>query len=83
MIPICNPGASSGFFPRALELPGLGFNDTSNSMVYGFWDVKYSHATVFAEPADGQPFYINEQAPKDFLDLEKFTTPGGLSEIMR
>jgi hypothetical protein len=72
-----------GIFPRALEVPGLGLQDTSNSMVYGFWDVKYSHATVFAEPADGQPFYINEQAPKDFLDLEKFTTPGGLSEIMR
>ena len=72
-----------GIFLRTLDVPGLGPQDTSNSMVYGFWDVKYSHATVFAEPADGQPFYINEQAPKDFFDLERFTTPGGLNEIMR
>ena len=41
-------------------------------MVYGFWDVKYSHATIFAEAAEGEPFYINEQAPKDFLDLARF-----------
>jgi hypothetical protein len=72
-----------GIFPRALEVPGVGAQDTSNSMVYGFWDVKYSHATIFAEPAEGEPFYINEQAPKDFFDLARFTTPGGLSQIMR
>jgi len=72
-----------GIFPRTLDVPGIGPQDTSNSMVYGFWDVKYSHATIFAEPAEGEPFYINEQAPEDFLDLARFTTPGGLSQIMR
>jgi Protein of unknown function (DUF1329) len=72
-----------GIFPRTLDVPGLGPQATSNSMVYGFWDVKYSHATIFAEPAEGEPFYINEQAPKDFFDLARFTTPGGLSQIMR
>ena len=72
-----------GFFLRTLDVPGIGTLDTSNSMVYGFWDVKYSHATIFAEPGEGQPFYVNQQAPNDFLDLERFTTPGGLSLIMR
>lgn len=72
-----------GFFLRTLEVPEIGTIDTSNSMVYGFWDVKYSHATIFAEPGEGEPFYINQQAPNDFLDLERFTTPGGLSLIMR
>jgi len=72
-----------GIFPRTLDVPGIGPEDTSNSMVYAFWDVKYSHATIFAEAGEGEPFYINEQAPKDFLDLERYTTPGGLSLIMR
>jgi hypothetical protein len=72
-----------GFFLHALDIPRIGPVDTSNSMVYGFWDVKYSHATIFAEAAEGQPFYINDQAPKEFLDLEKYTTAGGLDLIMR
>ncbi|MGH7836294.1 MAG: DUF1329 domain-containing protein [Candidatus Binataceae bacterium] len=70
-------------FPRTLDVPGVGAVLTSNSMVYAFWDVKYSHATIFAEPGEGEPFYLNEQAPKEFLDVERFTTPGGLSQIMR
>ncbi len=72
-----------GIFPRTMNVPNLGPQLTSNSMVYGFWDVKYSHATVFAEPGDGAPYYINEQAPKEYLDLERYTTPSGLSMIMR
>jgi hypothetical protein len=72
-----------GIFPRTMEVPGNGKQLTSNSMVYGFWDVKYSHATVFAEPGEGQPFYMNEQTPKEFLDLERYTSPSGLNQIMR
>jgi hypothetical protein len=72
-----------GLFLRTLDVPGIGTLDTSNSMVYAFWDVKYSHATIFAEPGQGEPFYVNQEAPKEFLDLERFTTPGGLSLIMR
>ena len=72
-----------GIFPRTLEAPGIGPINGSNSMVYGFWDVKYGHATIFAEPAEGEPFYINQQAPPEYLDLAKYTTPGGLSLIMR
>jgi hypothetical protein len=81
--PNSKPWRSIGFFLRMMDIPGIGPVDTSNSMVYGFWDVKYSHATVFAEAAEGQPFYVNDQAPKEFLDLEKYTTPGGLSLILR
>jgi Protein of unknown function (DUF1329) len=72
-----------GIFPRTLDVPGVGLVNASNSMIYAFWDVKYSHATVFAEPGDGQPFYLNGDAPKDFLDIERYTTPGGLDLIMR
>ena len=72
-----------GIFPRTLDAPGIGPINASNSMIYGFWDVKYHHATIFAEPGEGEPFYINGQAPGEYLDLSKYTTPGGLSMIMR
>jgi hypothetical protein len=55
-----------GFFPRTLDAPGIGPVDNSNSMVYGFWHVKYSHATIFAEAGEDEPFYVNQQAPNDF-----------------
>ncbi len=70
-------------FPRMLDVPDVGPVSTSNSMVYAFWDLKYSHATIFAEPGEGEPFYMNQQVPKEFLDLDRYTTPGGLSLIMR
>jgi hypothetical protein len=70
-------------FPRMLDVPDVGPAITSNSMVYAFWDLKYSHATIFAEPGEGEPFYMNQQVPKEFLDLDRYTTPGGLSLIMR
>jgi hypothetical protein len=50
-------------------------------MVYGFCDVKYSHATIIAEPGEDEPFYVNQQAPNDFFDLERDTTPGTLLAI--
>ena len=37
----------------------------------------------FAEPGDDQPFYVNDQAPKNFSDLERYTTLNGLNMIMR
>lgn len=71
------------FFLRTLDVPGIGPVENSNSAVYGFWDVKYKHATVFAEPGEGQPFYINQEAPTDFTDVARYCTPGGLTMIMR
>jgi hypothetical protein len=77
------PNRSIALFLRTLDIPGIGPQDASNSMVYGIWDVQTNHATVFAEPGDDQPFYVNDQAPKDFSDLERYTTSNGLNMIMR
>jgi hypothetical protein len=71
------------FFLRTKDVPGIGPVDNSDSTVYGFWDVKYKHATVFAEPGESQPFYMNQEAPGDFMDVARYTTVGGLTMIMR
>ncbi len=77
------PNRSIALFLHTLDIPGIGPQDSSNSMIYGIWDVQTHHATVFAEPGDNSAFYVNEQAPEDFTDLNRYTTPNGLSLIMR
>lgn len=77
------PERSIALFLHTLDIPGIGPQDSSNSMIYGIWDVQTKHATIFAEPGDGQPFYVNGQAPQEFTDLNRFTTPNGLGLIMR
>jgi len=77
------PNRSIAVFLHTLDIPGIGPQDSSNSMIYGIWDVQTKHATIFAEPGDNSAFYVNDQAPKDFTDLNRYTTPNGLSLIMR
>jgi hypothetical protein len=72
-----------GLFLRAADVPGIGPVTSSGSMVWGFWDVQNSHATFFIDPAPGHPFYLNDQAPKEFSDLGRYTTAPGLNLIMR
>jgi hypothetical protein len=72
-----------GLFLHPAEVPNVGIADTAGSMVYAFWDVQAGHATFFIDPGEGGPFYINEQAPKDYFDLARYTEPSGLNLIMR
>ena len=60
------PDRSIALFLRALDIPGIGPQDSSNSMVYGIWDVQTNHATVFAEAGDYQPFYVKRSADEGF-----------------
>ena len=70
-------------FTHTLDAPQVGPVNSCGSQVEGIWDIKNNHATYFIDPADGQPFYLNEQAPKEFDDAAKYSTPGGLGQIMR
>jgi Protein of unknown function (DUF1329) len=70
-------------FPHTLTAPGIGPVNSDASEYEAFWNVKNEHATYFIDPSNGQPFYINEQAPKQFNDVNRYSTPGGLNEIMR
>ncbi len=73
-----------GLFLRVADVPELGKVETSGSLVYAFWDVQHRHASFVLDPTDNRySFYVNEQVPKDYLDLTRYTTPGGLNMIMR
>lgn len=72
-----------GLFLRSVDVPGVGMVDASGSMVWTFWDVQNSHASFFIDPGAGHPLYVNDQAPKEYLDLARYTSPPGLNLIMR
>jgi hypothetical protein len=77
------PKRSIALFLHTIDIPGIGPQDSSNSMIYGIWDVQTEHATIFAEPGDDQAFYVNQQAPDQYNDLDRYTTANGLNMIMR
>ena len=70
--------------PIILPVPGLGLQNSTGAWFAHFWDIQNKHAT-FEGPNDGQGYdvLINQNVPKEYLDLERYTTPGGLSEILR
>jgi hypothetical protein len=72
-----------GLFLRTMDVPQIGQVTTSGAITYAFWDVQTGHATFFIDPAADDPFYINEQAPPDYLDLNRYSEPSGLNLIMR
>jgi len=73
-----------GLFNQTLDVPGVGPVDSSNSLIYSFWDIQNDHASFVADPTDNPgPFYVNGQVPKEYLDVARYTTPGGLNMIMR
>ncbi|HXD89531.1 MAG TPA: DUF1329 domain-containing protein, partial [Candidatus Binataceae bacterium] len=73
-----------GLYPHTVDLPGLGKVDTSGSIIYSFWDIQHNHASFVMDPTSSSyAYYANEEVPKDYLDLTKYSTPGGLNMIMR
>jgi hypothetical protein len=72
-----------GLFLRTLDVPGIGPVNATGSQVEAYWDIQNKHSTFFSDPAMNRPFYVNEQAPREYNNVTKYTSPGGLNEIMR
>ena len=70
--------------PIVLNVPQIGPQNSSGAQFSHFWNVQSNHAT-FSGPNDGHGYdvLINDDAPKQYEDIGKYTTPGGLNEIMR
>jgi hypothetical protein len=72
-----------GVFRPVAEAPGIGPVSETLNYVQGIWDLQHEHATFFTDPVASQPFYLNEQAPANYLDLTRYTQQTGLTMIMR
>ncbi len=70
--------------PIVENVPQIGPQSSGGAQVSHFWNIQSDHAT-FSGPNDGHGYniLINEQVPQQYLDIEKYTTPGGLNQIMR
>ena len=67
--------------PPRTNVPGIGIANLPGADVEQLRNIERNHATVGAE---GRPeLYVNEQAPAEFQDISRYTTPAGLNLIMR
>jgi hypothetical protein len=70
--------------PQAMEVPKVGIVNNGGAIAEEFWDVQHNHATYDSSFDDrGHPPYVNEQVPKAYDDINKYSTSAGLSTIMR
>ena len=72
-----------GIYPLKVDVPGVGPVNTAALDVESYWDIQNHHASFASEPTMGRPYYINEQAPKEYNDDARYTTAAGLNLIMR
>jgi len=78
-----SPWKFAALFPLSVDVPGVGPVDTAALDVELWWDIQRNHTTFVSEPAQGRAYYINGQAPKEYRDDARYTTPAGLNLIMR
>jgi hypothetical protein len=77
------PWKFMGLFLKTCNVPQIGPVNSCGALVWSYWNVKNTHATFFVDPNAAHPIYINEEAPKEYDDLVRYTTAPGLNEIMR
>lgn len=70
-------------FNHTMDAPKIGPVNSSGSIFEAVWDIQNSHATYFIDPSEGHPYYLNQQTPKHFNSVDRYSTPGGLGQIMR
>jgi len=79
-----HPWKIVGLFLHTINLPDIGPVETSGSLIYSFWDIQNDHASFVLDPTNtSYQVYWNSQVPTDYLDLTRYSTPGGLNMIMR
>lgn len=77
------PERVHAIFPYTVLAPGIGLVNASGADAEIFWNIAQHHSTFTVEPAGDGKHYINEQAPKEYDDIPRYSTPGGLNLIMR
>jgi hypothetical protein len=67
--------------PQKVDVPGIGPQNVAGGDMETIWNLQDHHATWAAENA--KTLAANQNAPKEFLDLKRYTTSSGLNLIMR
>ncbi|MGH7935368.1 MAG: DUF1329 domain-containing protein [Candidatus Binataceae bacterium] len=68
---------------HVVDVPGVG-RVVTNSVSTAAWDIQNDHASYFSSMNEqGHDATFNEQAPQEYHDYTKYSTPAGLMQIMR
>jgi len=70
------------------EVSGRVINGVETSIVTTaagqMWDVQNDHSTIFFTAATaGRDVMVNDEVPKQYLDIPRYSSPSGLMEIMQ
>lgn len=69
---------------RAAPVPGQGISPNNGDVLESYFDVQNEHASyVTTGDRPGTDLIFDEQIPAEFHDVAKYSTPGGLMQIMR
>ncbi len=70
--------------PMANNVPGVGAQNVSGAQLDQFWDIQNNHSSyLMSFDPNGRTPYLNQEVPKQYNDVAKYSTPGGLNQIMR
>jgi hypothetical protein len=71
--------------PDAAKVPGVpGGVAPGLDGFFTLWDVQNDHLTVITGLNEkGEGYFVNSDAPKEYQDMAKYASPGGLSQIMK
>jgi Protein of unknown function (DUF1329) len=71
--------------PRAAEVPGVGIVNGSGSTTEEWWDIQNDHASYafFVPDKSGRDILADKQVPSRYDNVAKYSTPGGLNQILR
>jgi hypothetical protein len=68
---------------RARMVPNVGVAALS-SLAFQFWDLQSDHATyTFTADGEGRDIVINNAAPQQYNNVQRYSTPSGLMQINR
>jgi Protein of unknown function (DUF1329) len=77
------PWKVMAIFRPAHQAPGIGPVNEALSYDESIWDIQNKHSTFFLDPTGDKPIYLNQQAPANYQEVERYTAPSGLNMIMR
>jgi hypothetical protein len=72
--------------PIVANIPGIGPQNSTQAWYAHWWDLLNHHATFQGPgPLEGHSYNAlrNGEVPSSYLDVARYTTPGGLSAVMR
>jgi hypothetical protein len=71
--------------PDAAKVPGVpGGVAPGLDGFFTLWDVQNDHLTVITGLNEkGEGYFVNSDAPKEYQNMAKYASPGGLSQIMK